>query len=266
MESMQKKLPLSLLVKSKMVGTPVEGIARRLRTFANLPQRIKHPELWELYLEDDRLSQILQKLLKPTSCGIDVGSHIGSFLSLLLSYSPYGTHVAVEPSVTKSEWLKRKFPSATILQIALSDVPGVFLFEENLDRPGYSRLQGDVVQDHVIRYNVETRRLDDIAVARVDLLKLDVEGGELKALCGGKALIDGWRPSILFECGPVSSITQVERCNLFQFINQDLRYDVFTFGDYLFQKGPLTIEEFRKCGIYPFRAFNYLALPKQVTG
>jgi hypothetical protein len=49
---------------------------------------------------------------------------------------------------------------------------------------------------------------------------------------------------------------------LFDHITGVMNYDVFTFGDFLHDKGPLGFDEFRKCGIYPFRAFNFVALPQ----
>ena len=42
-------------------------------------------------------------------------------------------------------------------------------------------------------------------------------------------------------------------------------YDIFCFGDFLFNKGNMAFDEFRKCGLYPFRAFNFISLPKDRT-
>ena len=46
------------------------------------------------------------------------------------------------------------------------------------------------------------------------------------------------------------------------FLTEVLSYDLFTFGDFLYGKEALTFSEFRKCGLYPFRAFNFVALPR----
>ena len=45
-------------------------------------------------------------------------------------------------------------------------------------------------------------------------------------------------------------------------ITQDLGYDIFSFTDFLFDKGEMTYDEFRKCGLYPFRALNFVAVPR----
>ena len=41
----------------------MEVVAKRLRWLLGARQRYKHPELWELYLEDQRLPLILKKVL-----------------------------------------------------------------------------------------------------------------------------------------------------------------------------------------------------------
>ena len=52
-----------------------------------------------------------------------------------------------------------------------------------------------------------------------------------------------------------------EPIDLYEFITGDLGYNIFTFEDFLFDKGEMSANEFRKCGLYPFRAFNFVALP-----
>ena len=130
---------------------------------------------------------------------------------------------------------------------------------------GFSRLHGGPHRpgDKIESYQVRIATLDELIPGRVDLLKLDVEGNELPALKGATKLIDRERPSIIFECGSEDSLTRVgaSRQGLFDFIGDTLKYSIFTFSDYLHSKGPLSFNEFAKCGIYPFRAFNFVALP-----
>jgi hypothetical protein len=92
---------------------------------------------------------------------------------------------------------------------------------------------------------------------------MDIEGGELAALRGATKVIGKWRPSIIFECGPEHTLNaqKSSRKELYDFITISLGYEIFSFGDFVFDKGPTTFHEFRKSGIYPFRAFNFVALP-----
>ena len=93
----------------------------------------------------------------------------------------------------------------------------------------------------------------------MDLLKLDIEGGKLAALKGATAILNRWHPSILFECGSEYAPNKPSRRDLFDFL-ADQGYRIYSFGDFLFDKGPMGFDEFQRCGLYPFRAFNFIAL------
>ncbi len=214
-------------------------------------------------MEDKYLPKVLERLLSPSSNILDIGCHIGSFLSLAGGIARQGNHVAVEASPTKAQWLVKKFPNVRVEQVAISDQVGSATFEENIRRPGYSRLQGsNPSTDPVVRYDVDVTTLDNLAIPhRVDFVKIDIEGAELAAFRGGAKFIEANRPPIIFECGADDNIG-LDRMGLFHHVTQKMGYNVFTFGDYLYTKGPLSADEFRKCGMYPYRAFNFVALPQ----
>src|SRR6266849_5789060 len=100
------RLPRRLLLKSLLVGSRLERFAKALQWSLGWRTRARHPELWEIFLEEKRTELALQLLLKKHSCCVDVGCHIGSFLSLLLQLAPAGQHTAIEPSREKAAWLK----------------------------------------------------------------------------------------------------------------------------------------------------------------
>jgi FkbM family methyltransferase len=238
-----------------MTSCPLCGGTFRLRPDTNIPS------LWNY----------TRCLVKDDSNAVDVGAHIGSFLSLLLKQAPKGQHIAFEPSRSKSEWLKKRFPAVDVVASAVADEPGSARFVEDTERPGFSHLEfkGDGLPDtqnaHTPTYEVSICRLDDILSGRrVDLIKLDIEGGELLALRGTKQQIARCQPSIIFECGPEYALqeTGANRAALFEFIIRELNYRIYTFPDFLFNKGDLNFKEFEKCGLYPFRAFNFVALPR----
>jgi FkbM family methyltransferase len=252
----------SLWLKSQIINTQIEETARQIRWRLGAARRARHPELWELALEERRFPQVLQKLLTPGSSGIDVGAHLGSFLSLLIRIAPNGRHTAIEPIAVKCRWLRSRFPNVTVIEAAASDRNGTAAFEECVRRSGYSRLADESSVFSGNRYEVATIRLDDLELPHVDFLKIDVEGNELLVLRGADQLIKAFRPSILFESGPIVPGRQVDRDALFHHLTGNLRYHVYCFTDFLFDgRGPMTHDEFRKAGVYPFRAFNYVALP-----
>ena len=251
-------------IKAYLVGTAFEAAALRLRWLFGMSQRRRHPELWGIYLEEMHLPKVLRKLLKSDSSAVDVGAHIGSFTSQLLQIAPQGKHVAIEASPTKAAWLKSHFPQVDVHIVAASDTNGTATFQENLLRPGFSRLSSVANNDECVAYSVEIRRLDDLLTSRsIDLIKIDVEGHELSVLRGATEIIRKYRPAIIFECGAEYALRDegISRRALYDYLTQDLAYSISTFGDFLFEKGPMEFDEFRRCGLYPFVAFNFVALP-----
>ena len=165
---------------------------------------MKYPELWEVYLEDRWLPEILKRLLSQDSHGVDVGCHIGSFLSLLNRYAPKGAHIAFEPSMAKFNLVRRRFPSASIHCCAVADSDRIGEFEEDVARSGYSRLKGSALPSNTtITFKVKICKLDTALreVSRIDLIKLDIEGAELAALRGAELTIRKFLPTLIFECG-----------------------------------------------------------------
>ena len=194
---------------------------------------------------------MLKTLLKPNDSVADVGCHIGSFLSLAMRYAPNGRHIAFEASPTKAVLLKRKFRTAEIIAKAVSDHAGTVRFIEDAAHSGTSHVgEGGKL--------IEACTLDEVLTGRpVDLLKLDIEGHEFAALQGGLAFLKSRKPPIIFECGPVAITPHREA--MFDLL-ASLGYGVMTFSDFLYKRGPMQYDEFRRCGIYPFRAMNYVAI------
>lgn len=255
---------LRLYLKHVAVATPLEPIGRRLRWLAGVPQRFRHPELWDLYLEDRRTRTALAALVEPGDTCVDVGAHIGSTLAELCRLAPGGSHHAFEPVPYKARWLRRKFPSVTVVEAATSDENGVARFFDAVDRPGFSSLQRPVGDHRIRNYEVEVVRLDDelAELERIDLLKIDVEGAELPTLRGANDLLRRHRPVVLFECGPDLQLQHFgyKRPDLFDFFSE-LGYDLYSIVDHVYGRAPMTPESFHKAATYPFRGFNYLALP-----
>lgn len=259
-----------LFLKSALVGSPAEGLAKMIAKLLSLPHRLKYPEMREVFIEEDLLPKILNRLLTSSSNVVDVGCHVGSFLSLVKRIAKSGHHIAIEASPEKAKWLRRKFRDVEVLQVAVADYEGIAVFEDNQHRPGFSRLQNGRPSDSdVTNYNVTVSTLDSALekATSIELIKIDIEGNELAALKGGQKSFERCRPAMIFECGSQDALERlgVDRRELYDFITLTMKYEIFTFTDFLFEKGKLSFEEFRKCGTYPFRAFNFVALPSKTT-
>lgn len=252
---------IALQIKSLFVRSPLEGVAKNIQWMLSARNRINHPEMSEIYQEERLLPVVLDRLLTQSSNVLDVGCHIGSFLSMVSRKCPDGRHTAIEASPVKAARLARKFPSVRIEAVAVSDREGSAIFEENLRNPGFSRLaNGHSSNDPVELYEVRLTTLDSLDLGKIDLMKIDIEGAEMSALKGGKTILAANRPKIIFECGTAYE-AGLDRFALYDHFTEEMDYQVFSFSDFLYDKGPLGRDEFRKCGIYPFRAFNFIALP-----
>lgn len=241
-----------MTLKSIIVRSRLEPIARRIRESIELTRILRNPELSEIYLENTRVIEVLKRILKSDSNAIDVGAHIGSFSKLLSRLAPRGHHIAFEASPVRGAYLARHFPELEVIQAAVTNHNGSVFFEENERHPGYSKIANKGIE-------VKCVTIDSAVSEKIDLIKLDIEGGEKTALEGAKNTIERSRPFLLFECGTEYQ-SDLDRTGLYQLVTS-FDYSVYTFVDFLHDKGPLSLDEFRKCGLYPFRAFNYVAKP-----
>ena len=78
---------------SVVIGTPFQRPAEGLKRLKGLPHRLKHPELREVFLEDDRIERLIKNTIIDGMNCIDVGCHLGSVLHTITSQSPHGRHI-----------------------------------------------------------------------------------------------------------------------------------------------------------------------------
>lgn len=250
-------------LKVQLAGTRLGTAAEQARWLLGTPRRRRHPELWDLYLESSRIDHICDAIVRPDWCCLDGGSHVGSFLARVIGRAPRGRHIAVEPSVAKARLLRRRFPDVAIVEAALGSQPGSLPFFD--DPSGYASL-GAAARDagRGRARDVEVVTIDQcVDGGRLDLLKLDIEGAELWAMRGGRATIERESPTIIFECGPESTLTAFGhgRDDVYTFVTDELNYSIFALVDFLYARAPLNRAEFARAAVYPYRGFNYVAIP-----
>jgi len=252
-------------LKQMFIRTPLERPLQRLRYLAGYRKRKKHPELAEIYAESDRVDAMLERVLKKDSNCLDIGCHLGSFLSQLLRLAPQGKHAAFEALPDKAARLKKKFPDVEVHHCAVSDKPGEITFYRNLTRSGFSGMNVHASDtDKIEEVKVRCLPIDEMVPADrpIAFMKVDVEGAELSVLKGAQGLIERSKPVLLFECtidGLESAKTTPQE--IFDYLNDTLRYRVFLLKDWLAGGTPLDYERFLKSMKYPFQAFNFVAAP-----
>jgi FkbM family methyltransferase len=134
----------------------------------------------------------------------DVGGHIGYFTALMAKQSPDATLHTFEPNPNVRAILKRNVEvnrlPVTLEPFAIADTDGTatFFLPHRL-RLGTGRMGNLLYSDEQI--TVETTSLDRYCaqnnIAYVDLIKMDIEGGEARALPGMREGLHAERYGVL---------------------------------------------------------------------
>jgi len=158
----------------------------------------------------DRLTErVISKVCRPTSNCADVGCHKGEILDLFLAAAPEGQHFGFEPIPILFENLKEKYghrKNCHFFDLALSSTPGTSSFNYVVSNPSYSGLLKrtyDRANEEDTQITVRTERLDDVwpKDLPLDVIKIDVEGGEQMVLEGARETLLRWKPIVIFEHG-----------------------------------------------------------------
>ena len=157
---------------------------------------------------DRQTRAVIQRVCKPDSNCIDVGCHKGEMLDVMVQYAPQGQHMGFEPIPGMYQALEKKYQNSNcrILDFALSNQTGEATFNYVVSNPSYSGLQKrkyDRAEEQDTSITVRTARLDEVLPPgqAVDLIKIDVEGGEMLVLEGAQETLLKHRPVVLFEHG-----------------------------------------------------------------
>lgn len=153
----------------------------------------------------------LDAALKPGMTFIDVGANLGLYsIFAARKVGCDGVVLAIEPSSREFVKLKRNvelnhLENARLLRLAVSDAhteASLLVAEE--EHAGHNTL-GDFAYSTPLAYTerVRTESLDEIVrrenLKSVDVIKMDVEGGERAALSGATQTLSMFRPLVMIE-------------------------------------------------------------------
>ncbi len=156
-------------------------------------------------------SRYLGRFIAPGDVVVDAGASCGIYTVGAAKLVGRGGRVlAFEPGRESFSVLERNIKlnlanNVRCFRSALSERDGVARLFHDENRPvSYSLGSGNNAEG--FWEQTRTITLDTVAeqegVSRLDLLKMDVDGAEELVLKGGRALLSGSRPTILFEINP----------------------------------------------------------------
>jgi FkbM family methyltransferase len=154
---------------------------------------------------------LLQRILKPGMTFVDAGANMGLYSVFAgRRVGPRGVVLAIEPSAREFDILQQnaKLNGLTrirTIRVALSDSASELeLSVAPLGKSGHNTLGAfgyDTPLDH--RERVQSVKLDDLihneGLARMDVIKMDIEGAELAALRGAAETLRQFKPILLIE-------------------------------------------------------------------
>lgn len=167
------------------------------------------------------LRPALAKLIAPDSVIFDVGSHAGQFAKLFAGLAPRGHVYAFEPgsyalSILRPAIRFNRLDNVTVVPCGLGDAPAELSLSVPIkpsgsvgfglshvrpagaDAPGEARAGWQFRAETVTISTVDTV-VRERGIARVDFIKADIEGWELRMLTGARATLARDRPSLMIE-------------------------------------------------------------------
>ena len=186
------------------------------------------------------LVDLFKRVLKPGMTVLDLGANIGYFSVLAAGLVGQSGEVhAFEPAPTCFAQLKRNlaaFPWAHAHPAAVADAPGTacFHFSDKANETGWGSLLTED-QSSTRETMVPVVRLDDWAgeqaIRRVDFIKIDIEGGEFRALQGARELLRRYRPVLVAELNSVCLARDDRKPDDVLGLLRRADYDTFSFND-----------------------------------
>jgi FkbM family methyltransferase len=225
------------VLKPSLMSQNEDFYAEMFRVGSRGGGRFAEPgDLFESVIEN-----IYKAILLPGHLGLDGGAHVGRHtFPMAERVGCDGVVLAVEAHPKLARGLvkrakKRGLPQVEIVAAALSDQIGRVPFHCVKEHSAYSGIRArrydfdDDVQMIAVAATTIDSLLADRGLQRLRFLKLDLEGGEFRALEGGTATLKTDRPLIVFENDQDRSAanygySQEEWFGFFE----NTRYEVFT--------------------------------------
>lgn len=157
----------------------------------NYIRRWKLDILWDLY--ETETVALFKRVIKPGMVVIDIGAHLGYFTRLYSNLvGAAGVVYAFEADPENYALLQKntcRLKNVKIFPVAVTDRAGTIDFYHYPDKAGCHSTLPNVPLDYrkekiTVAANTLDALLNDLGNKRVDVIKMDIEGGEWAALRG----------------------------------------------------------------------------------
>lgn len=154
---------------------------------------------------------IAQAILPPDGVAMDIGANIGLSAVVLATLLPRGRVIAAEPAPRTAQALRETLAlngmegRVAVEQVAVSAAPGKTAFSADATHSAGSKIVDEGTMDRaaLAPVIVPVTTLDGLVarhgLARLDLVKVDVEGYEGDVLEGAQGAIARFRPAFILE-------------------------------------------------------------------
>ncbi|MDN4015069.1 FkbM family methyltransferase [Chryseobacterium gambrini] len=152
----------------------------------------------------------IKEFLPKNAVILDIGANVGTFLYQLENKLDHENIYAFEPNKKLYRRLKRLFPAMRIFPLALSDENTTAEFKVPVINGKMVASRGTLNTDYKEKgeeksytEKVKVIKLDEWAAIehfkKLDFIKIDVEGNEMKTLKGAKQIISKFSPTLMVE-------------------------------------------------------------------
>jgi len=208
---------------------------------------------------------LLQAVVKPGSTVLDVGANIGALtIPLARMVGPQGTVFAYEPQrmcyyLLCANVALNNLSNVVCLQNAVGKESGrMDIPELDFSQPnnfGGLELRSEY-PDAKGKCSVKLIRLDDTPFARLDFIKIDVEGMEPEVMMGAKEIIKKHRPIMYLECD------RGEKLSLLVKLTKALGYEIYFHAPPLYNRDNYLNNPRNEFG--PVASINMMCWPVEV--
>lgn len=152
----------------------------------------------------------IKEYLSKNAVILDIGANVGTFLYQLEDKLDHENIYGFEPNKKLYQRLKRLFPLMRIFPLALSDENRIAEFKVPIingktiaSRGTLNTSYKEKGEEKSYTEKVKVIKLDEWAAlehfTRLDFIKIDVEGNEIKTLLGAKETIKRFQPTLMVE-------------------------------------------------------------------